>query len=189
MRGPAVVVGNAPSRLALTLEDLRGRAVVMGCNALYRDHPWVDHLGVVDDGIHQEVLEAGWAPPRLVVRYRFEEKRTIVEHDGTVSRVVRDRNFATGPMMVSFAVDSGFAPVYLVGMDGTHTSVYAGTASYETPQAERAMRTDEPEWVAQVARLAREHPGVLVQVGPPLCGLPRLDWRGLLRALGQVAVR
>ena len=189
MKGPAVVVGNGPSRLQHRLDDLRGLAVVMGCNALYRDHPWVDYLGVVDDGIHQEVVASGWEPPRqLVVRYRFEEKRNVVEHDGTVSRVVRDRNFATGPMTVSFAVDSGFAPVYLVGMEANHASVYAGTANYASTPAERALRDEEPEWVAQVARLAREHPGVLVQVGPPLCGLPRLDWDGLLRALRQVSV-
>ncbi len=192
MTGPAVVIGNGPSRLGLDLGRLRGLATVMGCNAIYRDHPWVDFVGCVDSGISEEIFASGFPRERVVHQYRYEEKRTIVDPCGTVSRVVRDRNFATGPMMLSFALERGHDPVWLVGMDASHVTVYAGTANYDEPNSLRAARAEEPEWIAQLRRIVLEHPGVRVErIGGEIAGVPvpGTTWDRALGELSEVAAR
>lgn len=59
MRRIGFSIGNGPSREMVDLELLRGRGVIFGSNALYRDF-FPDALVVVDWGIVQELMSAGY---------------------------------------------------------------------------------------------------------------------------------
>jgi hypothetical protein len=45
----AFVIGNGESRNIFPIEHLKGKGIVYGCNAIYRDHPTLcDHIVAVN---------------------------------------------------------------------------------------------------------------------------------------------
>ena len=54
----AFVIGNGESRKIFPIEHLKGKGVIYGCNAIYRDHPWLcDHIVAVNEPMYDEVKE------------------------------------------------------------------------------------------------------------------------------------
>ena len=56
----AFVIGNGESRKIFPIEHIKGHGTIYGCNAIYRDHPWLcDHIVAVNEPMYDEVM-AWW---------------------------------------------------------------------------------------------------------------------------------
>jgi len=54
----AFIIGNGESRNIFPIESLKGKGVVYGCNAIYRDHPMLcDHIVGVSPEMHEELAK------------------------------------------------------------------------------------------------------------------------------------
>jgi hypothetical protein len=54
----AFVIGNGESRKIFPIQNLKGKGVVYGCNAIYRDHPTLcDHIVAVGPEMFQELQQ------------------------------------------------------------------------------------------------------------------------------------
>ena len=54
----AFVIGNGESRNIFPIEQLKGKGVVYGCNAIYRDHPKLcDHIVAVNPPMYDELAQ------------------------------------------------------------------------------------------------------------------------------------
>ena len=54
----AFIIGNGESRNIFPIETLKGRGVVYGCNAIYRDHPDLcDHIVAVNQDMYDEIKQ------------------------------------------------------------------------------------------------------------------------------------
>lgn len=52
----AFIIGNGESRKIFPIEHLKGKGVIYGCNAIYRDHPWLcDHIVSVNQEMYEEL--------------------------------------------------------------------------------------------------------------------------------------
>ena len=52
----AFVIGNGESRNIFPIQNLKGKGVVYGCNAIYRDHPMLcDHIVAVSPEMYEEL--------------------------------------------------------------------------------------------------------------------------------------
>ena len=55
----AFIIGNGESRNIFPIENLKGKGVIYGCNAIYRDHPMLcDHIVAVNPPMYEEL--AAW---------------------------------------------------------------------------------------------------------------------------------
>jgi len=53
------VIGNGESRRIFPIEQLKGKGIIYGCNAIYRDYPELcDKIFAVNDDMYQELLDA-----------------------------------------------------------------------------------------------------------------------------------
>ena len=53
------IIGNGESRNIFPIENLKGKGVIYGCNAIYRDHPMLcDHIVAVNPPMYEEL--AAW---------------------------------------------------------------------------------------------------------------------------------
>lgn len=54
----AFVIGNGESRNIFPIEQLKGKGVIYGCNAIYRDHPMLcDHIVAVNKDMYEELSQ------------------------------------------------------------------------------------------------------------------------------------
>jgi hypothetical protein len=54
----AFVIGNGESRNIFPIQNLKGKGVVYGCNAIYRDHPMLsDHIVAVSPEMYEELSQ------------------------------------------------------------------------------------------------------------------------------------
>ena len=54
----AFVIGNGESRNIFPIDELKGKGIVYGCNAIYRDHPKLcDHIVAVNPPMFDEVKQ------------------------------------------------------------------------------------------------------------------------------------
>ena len=52
----AFIIGNGESRNIFPIEQLKGKGVIYGCNAIYRDHPMLcDHIVAVNKDMYEEL--------------------------------------------------------------------------------------------------------------------------------------
>jgi len=52
----AFIVGNGESRNIFPIQNLKGKGVIYGCNAIYRDHPMLcDHIVAVNPPMYEEL--------------------------------------------------------------------------------------------------------------------------------------
>lgn len=59
MTTTAFVIGNGTSRKIFPIDQLKGKGIIYGCNAIYRDHPTLcDKIVSVNKEMHNELLEA-----------------------------------------------------------------------------------------------------------------------------------
>ena len=53
----AFIIGNGESRNIFPIEKLKGHGVIYGCNAIYRDHPYLcDHVVAVNGPMYEEIV-------------------------------------------------------------------------------------------------------------------------------------
>lgn len=137
----ALVVGNGPSRLDVDLTAVRGRLPVYGCNAIYRDHDWLDAIGALDELMVYELMRS-WSGEVVL---------GCLNEDGN-----------TGAMMVKYALARAKV-VYLLGFDFTRRTIYAGTESYREACPEEHADETPHEWVAKLHGI-KGAPSRLVQL-------------------------
>jgi len=54
----AFVIGNGESRPIFPIQELKGKGVIYGCNAIYRDHPMLcDHIIAVNPPMYEELAK------------------------------------------------------------------------------------------------------------------------------------
>ena len=54
----AFVIGNGESRPIFPIQDLKGKGIIYGCNAIYRDHPMLcDHIVAVNPPMYEELAQ------------------------------------------------------------------------------------------------------------------------------------
>ena len=53
----AFIIGNGESRNIFPIETLKGHGTIYGCNAIYRDHPYLcDHVVAVNPPMYEEIV-------------------------------------------------------------------------------------------------------------------------------------
>ena len=54
----AFVIGNGESRNIFPIDNLKGKGIIYGCNAIYRDHPMLcDHIVAVNPPMYEELVQ------------------------------------------------------------------------------------------------------------------------------------
>lgn len=154
MSSAALVLGNGKSREQFDLRQVPVCVVTFGCNALYRDW-WPDWLGCCDKNMREEIAQSRYPWPRVVWRYGYE-RRPHAHGWSTYG-------YASGPMMVRYALDMGFQMVFLLGFDMNLDNVYDGTENYDAVEPERKT-TQPPEWADQLKELAAKHGNRMFEV-------------------------
>ena len=124
----AFVIGNGTSRLAIDLNELRGRGTIYGCNALYRDFT-PDVLVATDDPIAREIEKSGY--PTNNVFYTRKP-----DYGAGSKKIEINFGYSSGPIAASLAAKNDHHPIYLIGFDftginGKFNNVYAGTNCYK----------------------------------------------------------
>lgn len=56
MNATAFIIGNGESRLQFNIDNLKGKGTIYGCNAIYRDHPYLcDNIVAVNYPMYMEI--------------------------------------------------------------------------------------------------------------------------------------
>ncbi len=118
-------IGNGESRLSIDLNGLKGKGLMVGCNALYRD--FNPDILIVNDGKMIEEVMQNYKGVNAVYRSR----RPYCINGITME----DMGFASGPTSVALLIRSGVRVVYLIGHDAVGrdkelNNVYKGTSCY-----------------------------------------------------------
>jgi hypothetical protein len=173
---PAILIGNGPSRLPYRIKRLKSLAPVFGCNAAYRDFPWLAGLGIIDPEITKEV-EASSFEGKIIYRYRHNENM---------------RGFFCGPMMLSYLADNWYNPIFMLGMDFTIKTIYAGTNGYCPPQP---IDATQPTWYDEMVTVLKEHDltTYFVECGHNITNhsecwrTPKITWKHMIHLLRELA--
>jgi len=148
----AFIIGNGRSRLDIDLESLRGRGMIYGCNALYRDFT-PDVLIATDGGIAKEIQESGYAKTN-----RFYTRRPI---EGLGAKPIEHNyGWSSGQVALSYACHAKHSYLYMIGFDlaglNEHqkfNNVYADTDHYKNS-------TEKPtfygNWLKQIHQTVTE---------------------------------
>lgn len=168
---PAIVLGNGESRKVVNLNGLfYTNAVVIGCNAIYRD--FAPHFLVsVDRNISLEILESGYAKSHnylvgenVLDTFAVKRKKFVdcMEFPGLIINDVHN-GWASGNTALRTACYLGCSPVYLLGFDSrpldnsAMNNVYKGTENY----AKADHKTNVgPSWMKQFDKLKKEYPTI-----------------------------
>ena len=179
----ACIVGNGPSRKTIDTQVLQERADIttIGCNAIYRDHPNIDYVVAIDDGMIKECQEG------------IGERSTLVippvdqRYESALYNTTRRRSNA-GMNAMSLAIEQGHDLLYCIGFDfmiedtDPGSNVYAGTSNYSA--ATRTNASDVTNRLNYFDWYCAQNPGVtFIMVVPDECKPKRL------RAMNVVAMR
>ena len=81
----AFIIGNGESRNIFPIENLKGKGVIYGCNAIYRDHPKLcDHIVAVNPPMYEELAawhNNGKESPQIHGRDNISEWNYICDGD------------------------------------------------------------------------------------------------------------
>jgi hypothetical protein len=152
----AFVLGNGISRQGVDLHQLQMLGTVYGCNALYREFT-PDVLIATDRPIATHIQESGYS-----AQHRFHTRRPM---PGLGAQAVPKSyfGFSSGPIATGLAAQDGHTCIYLLGFDmgptanNTINNLYAGTEFYKRVDA---PPTFTGNWIKQLCRVAKDHPGV-----------------------------
>ena len=152
----AFVLGNGISRQGIDLQQLQLLGAVYGCNALHREFT-PDVLVSTDRPIATHIQESGYS-----AQHRFYTRRPIA---GLGAQAVPKPyfGFSSGPIATGLAAQDGHTHIYLLGFDmgptpnNTINNLYAGTEFYKRVDA---PPTFTGNWIKQLCRIAKDHPGV-----------------------------
>ena len=152
----AFVLGNGISRRSINLTELSLLGAVYGCNALYREHV-PDVLVATDRPIAEHIQRSGYS-----VQHRFYTRRPLPDL-GAHKVPAAYFGYSSGPIAVALAAQDQHRRIYLLGFDlgpatnNSFNNVYAGTEFYKPVDA---PPTYSGNWVKQLIRIAKDHPGV-----------------------------
>lgn len=148
----AFIIGNGRSRLDIDLESLRGRGIIYGCNALYRDFE-PDVLIATDSGIAKEIQNTGYAK-----RKPFYTRRPIEGLGGR--QIQHNYGWSSGQVALSHACHSNHHYLYMLGFDlagldnnQKFNNVYADSDHYKTS---KDKATFYGNWLKQIMETALE---------------------------------
>lgn len=183
------VLGNGESRKSIDLYDLHQYGRVYGCNAIYRDHPWVDKLVSVDAPMQQEIIDSKYGG-NVVFRSHPNIKRpgkikTIKQELGV------DRGYMSGGVLLDLAAKTlkskPHSEIYLLGFDifgkieqdeqGRYVqkfnNLYADTKNYH---ATGSAPITTMRWSPMVLSIILENPHLIFyRVQDDTCMMPK-EW-------------
>jgi hypothetical protein len=174
MTDSAVVIGNGESRRSIDIQNLTGKILLVGCNALHRDAV-VNHLVCCDDRMVREAVEnPNTASTFIHVRehsyqwFRKVQKRKNIillpsipeqEHN----RIDQPRNWGSGTYALLIASQQiNIKEIYLLGFDlyGNDrlvNNLYKNTNNYS---AGGSHAIDPSYWIWQTAKVFRLFPNI-----------------------------
>ena len=140
----AVCLGNGPSRTGYLPPD---GAVVIGCNAAYRDTQ-LDYVVALDRRVVREIIEAKFEKPLIARQHTFKK---VIQEAG--QKIDPQRHLLAVPPSLPL---SGFLAIYvacifrcdpirLVGYDGGSANLYTGTPCYQQSNRRELERNNNLE--------------------------------------------
>lgn len=126
-RTPAYIIGNGKSRESFDLMLLKGKGVVFGCNALYRDfvrtsprYVLPDLLVAIDEAIITEIESSDFPSQRVIIPPEDEKWEPVQLHWGRSAQPdwspARPRSNA-GMNAIKEAIKMGHKNLYVFGFD------------------------------------------------------------------------
>jgi hypothetical protein len=154
----AFIVGNGLSRKSIDLNLLKGKGIIYGCNALYRDFT-PDVLVATDSPITREIQDSGYALKNtFYAKYLKEGTNTLQIKDIGVDCY----QVNTGAAALCIAVTSEkFKTIYLLGFDLGSTNkivnnCYSSTEFYKE-KGDRALSSDKNNLELQLERITKKN--------------------------------
>jgi len=154
----AFVIGNGESRKIFPIDTLKGKGVIYGCNAIYRDHPTLcDHIVAVNQPMYDELVQwhdttdkgiqihsrddiSGWNYicdgdretdcPRGLKLYRIWRGGNL-KKGGRIRTVDFSESRGSGCSAVLMAAESSIKNVVILGFD------ILGAQQWEMPEPSR----------------------------------------------------
>jgi len=148
----AFVLGNGKSRLAVDpQQDLLGRGIIYGCNAIYRE--FMPNVLISTDRPISEKIQIEGIPERVphwTRRPLPESKSKKIERPYY--------GMSSGPVAISRAAIDGHTHIYFLGFDlgssdGLLNNVYGSTEFYK---ANTDNATFAGNWIYQINQITRE---------------------------------
>lgn len=149
----AFVLGNGVSRLNLKLDNIKDRATIYGCNALYREFE-PDFLIAVDVKMVNEIIASGYHKNHQV----WTNPNKGITNKSNVSFFSPHKGWSSGPTALYFASQQSFEHIYIFGfdyqgVDGKFNNVYSDTFNYK-------RSSDSPtffgNWLSQTEKTIKE---------------------------------
>ena len=143
----AYIIGNGASRQPFDLMILRGKGIVFGCNALYRDFSFTspkyvlpDFLVAIDDAITVEIESSDFPSNRVIIPPENEKWEPVELHWGRSAtkdwNPARPRSNA-GMNAILEAIKKGYSDLHIFGFDSlvvdnkvALSNLYDGTDCY-----------------------------------------------------------
>lgn len=128
---PAFVLGNGTSRQRLKLGNLKGKGVIYGCNALYREFE-PDYLIAVDVKMINEIVSAGYHKTNSV----WTNPNKGISDKSGLNFFTPHKGWSSGPTALWFSCLNGHSNIYFFGFDyqglnGRFNNIYADTFNYK----------------------------------------------------------
>lgn len=155
------IIGNGESRKDFDLSSLKGKGIILGCNALYREFE-PDILVSVDRGITAEIQASGYVKTHKVfVRY----PQACPDGSYLKDYIGARTDWAAGPCCLELAATAyrmGFATatIYMLGFDlygtadGFLNNIYKDSPHYR-PSKHQAI--SHRNWVRQIGQNIQEN--------------------------------
>ena len=146
MPGIAFILGNGRSRASIMLNQLLGKGLIVGCNALYSDIESREY----SYSFSEEIQKSGYA-----LKHEFWTRKPL--NDKGARKLEKPYyGMSSGPAAASRACLRGCTIIYLIGFDlGSPTkfvnNIYAGSLHYKK---EQDGTTYYGNWVTQLQLLA-----------------------------------
>ena len=84
----AFIIGNGESRNIFPIDNLKGKGIIYGCNAIYRDHPMLcDHIVAVNPPMYEELAQwhnSGKESPDIYGPADISEWKYICDGDSEI---------------------------------------------------------------------------------------------------------
>lgn len=149
----AFVLGNGTSRKSLNLNEIKSRATIYGCNALYREFE-PDHLIAVDVKMVNEIIASGYHISHSV----WTNPNKGITSKNNLNFFSPHKGWSSGPTALWMASQQPYKEIYIFGfdyqgLDGKFNNMYADTFNYK--------RSHDPatffgNWLNQTEKVIKE---------------------------------
>ena len=179
----AFVLGNGRSRLAIDpQQDLVGRGIIYGCNAIYRE--FMPNVLISTDRPISEKIQLEGIPERV----KHWTRRPLPESKS--HKIERPYyGMSSGPVAISRAAIDGHSHIYFLGFDlgssdGLLNNVYGSTEFYK---ANTDKATFAGNWIYQINQITREFrkPQFIRVTGPES---QPIDWENKFNNLTEMSM-